>query len=160
MFNTASLKHGPVGNPGLLDFYIPFLSAIHQDAKTSGFGILALSYTGHTPKIKEQHSRDVLGLNSQLINVIDILDAIWGAFGKSVPIVLAGHSVGGWIALQVCSSRNRPVHRPLILFIKAFHARINAVAAVFFLFPTISHIARTPNGRVLAVGSLMRSSWK
>ena len=36
--------------------------------------------------------------------------------------------------------------------------RPEAIHAVFLLFPTLSNIADTPNGRLLAVGFILRSS--
>lgn len=40
--------------------------------------------------------------------------------------------------------------------LKVLKARSDAVSAAFLLFPTIAHIALTPNGQSLSVGSLTR----
>lgn len=46
----------------------------------------------------------------------------------------------------------------LIYLHKALKRRPEAIHAVFLLFPTLSNIASTPNGRLLAVGFILRSS--
>lgn len=60
---------------------------------------------------------------------MDIVDAVKSDHEK---VVVGGHSVGSWIILQAL--RVRPEH----------------IDSVFLLFPTICHIADTPNGHYLA----------
>ncbi|TFK77268.1 hypothetical protein BDN72DRAFT_807915 [Pluteus cervinus] len=119
------------GNPGLIEFYIPFLDAIHQHQHGEQLGILALSYMGHTPGFPDA-GVDCLNLPSQVQGFIDAHDNIRAAFGQNIPMTLIGHSVGAWVATQVLKQRTAS----------------NATA--FLLFPTLSHIAKTPNGLRLA----------
>jgi len=125
------------GNPGVIDFYTHFLDTIH-DLDTSGtLAILAFSHVGHAPSLASRHPLSSLrssqfGLASQLQNALNIFDAVRSTFGPSVRVVLAGHSVGAWFALQVLRLRS------------------NAISRVFLLFPTIVQIADTPNGKRLS----------
>ncbi|KAF8078790.1 hypothetical protein FPV67DRAFT_1466481 [Lyophyllum atratum] len=120
------------GNPGLLDFYVPFLSSIHKKDKTSTLAIFARSHIGHTPGIEPSNSSSTYGLTAQVESSIEAFDAIQSAFGVDTKIIVVGHSVGAWLSLQVLKAR------PL------------AVSAVFLLFPTISQIRDTPNGRKIS----------
>ena len=124
------------GNPGLLGFYVPFLSAIWKGS-APGLAILAHSHIGHTPGIEPVTSRkrsaSTVGLHAQIQTIIEVLDDIVVTFGTGTKVVLVGHSVGSWLTLQVLK------------------ARPNAVSGTFLLFPTITNIADTPNGRILSV---------
>ncbi|OCH94712.1 alpha/beta-hydrolase [Obba rivulosa] len=122
------------GNPGLIEFYIPFLSAMHEDCK-GRMAILAHGYLGHSPKVhanSTNHTKTVYGLDAQLQSTIEVIDILRVTFGQSARLILAGHSVGSWITMQVLK------------------ARPEAVASVVLLFPTLAHIASTPNGRRLS----------
>lgn len=92
------------GNPGLLDFYPPFLSAI-RDKDTSGkLAILAHGHIGHTPglgNIDSSSDASRYCLTAQLQSAIEAFDALRSAFGSNTRIILVGHSMGSWIALQV-----------------------------------------------------------
>ncbi|EJD03692.1 uncharacterized protein FOMMEDRAFT_83275 [Fomitiporia mediterranea MF3/22] len=114
------------GNPGLADFYIPYLSHISESAPDS-LAILAHSLIGHSPRVAATplaFSR----LEAQVEGIIEIVDNIDHTFGSATSIVLIGHSVGAWIVLQ------------------ALRERSQRITSAFLLFPTIAHIARTPNG--------------
>jgi hypothetical protein len=91
----------------------------------------------------------------QIESSIEILDSILYNYTEKTRIVIIGHSVGAWISVQVgnLSFSNRLVQPtgPDIPVIKLLKARSNQVAAVFLLFPTISYIGDTPNGRKLTV---------
>lgn len=90
------------GNPGLLGFYTPFLSAIHSKDTVGGLAILAHAHIGHTPGIGENTSRCDLTL--QVESAIATFDAIKSAFGLDSKVVIVGHSVGSWVTLQVCDT--------------------------------------------------------
>ncbi|KIM80106.1 hypothetical protein PILCRDRAFT_73489, partial [Piloderma croceum F 1598] len=64
---------------------------------------------------------DMDALHYDSQNVIDAFDTIKSTFGTNIKVILFSHSVGTWLALQVS-----------------------------ILFPTISHISKTPNGRSLS----------
>ncbi|KAG5353236.1 hypothetical protein C0989_009199 [Termitomyces sp. Mn162] len=119
------------GNPGLLDLYVPFLEFLYAKDTSSSLAIFAGSHIGHTPGIEANTSGH--GLPAQIESSIEAFDAIQSNFGAGIRIVVAGHSVGSWLSLQILK------------------ARPSAVAGVFLLFPTISHIRDTPNGRMLSI---------
>ncbi|KAF8578408.1 alpha/beta-hydrolase [Ramaria rubella] len=120
------------GNPGLIDFYIPFLSALHRTPRKDGLAILAHAHLGHTPSIA---SPRVLSLSNQVDAAIETFDTIRACW-PHVKVVLVGHSVGSWITTQA--------------WILHCLARPDSVDALFLLFPTISDIAKTPNGKHLS----------
>ncbi|KAJ7783590.1 hypothetical protein DFH07DRAFT_788326 [Mycena maculata] len=117
------------GNPGLLDFYVEFLSSLHN--KHPGLAVFGHAHLSHTPGVHAEKFNPEYGLRAQIQSAVEALDAIRAAFGCT-KIVLAGHSVGAWIALQVLKSRP------------------SDVSHIFLLCPTLIHIADTPNGRRLS----------
>ncbi|KAJ4485934.1 hypothetical protein J3R30DRAFT_3282318 [Lentinula aciculospora] len=110
------------GNPGLSEFYIPFLSALYQ--QSSHTCILAQSHLGHT----EEATAFVYDLTAQVFAAIEAFDALTQTY-PAMKFIVIGHSVGSWIALQVLKARPSEVH------------------SLFLLFPTITNILDTPNGR-------------
>ncbi|KAF9457348.1 hypothetical protein BDZ94DRAFT_1273470 [Collybia nuda] len=119
------------GNPGLLDFYTPFLNAIYEKDTTSKLAIFGHSHLGHTPGVWYKTPTSCYKLAAQIESILEAFDAIRHEY-VNAKVVVIGHSVGSWLSLQVLKAR--PI----------------AVAAVFLLFPTISRIASTPNGRRLS----------
>ncbi|KAG2154661.1 hypothetical protein DEU56DRAFT_769645 [Suillus clintonianus] len=124
------------GNPGIIDFYHPFLTAIHNQDRSGTLAILSHSHIGHDPATEDlapaRRTSFNHALTFQIRNSLRIFDALTTSFGVNTRIVIAGHSVGSWVALQVLKLRSA------------------AVSGVFFLFPTITNIAYTPNGRLLS----------
>lgn len=124
------------GNPGVIDFYHPFLTAIHNQDSSGTLAILSHSHIGHDPTVQDlapaRRASSNYALPFQIQNSLRIFDALSISFTANTRTVIAGHSVGSWIALQVLKLRSA------------------AVSGVFFLFPTITNIARTPNGRLLS----------
>ena len=61
------------------------------------------SYIGHSPDIDDLHSQQVTSysLPAQVQNALEAYDAMRYHYGHEIRMVLAGHSVGAWIALQV-----------------------------------------------------------
>ncbi|KZT32959.1 hypothetical protein SISSUDRAFT_1011393 [Sistotremastrum suecicum HHB10207 ss-3] len=120
------------GNPGIVDFYIPFLSALQTECArfNRGLAILCHSHLGHAPSLPLP-SETSLGLRAQVETRLEVYDHLRQAYGSKIKLVFVGHSIGAWIALQVLKERKD-------------------VDDVFLLFPTISNIARTPNGRRLS----------
>ncbi|KAJ3989567.1 hypothetical protein F5890DRAFT_1650567 [Lentinula detonsa] len=112
------------GNPGLSEFYIPFLSTLYQ--QTSHLCILAQSHLGHT----EEATALIHDLAAQVSAAIEAFDALIQTYPNRRFVVI-GHSVGSWIASQVLKARPSEVH------------------SLFLLFPTITNILDTPNGRNL-----------
>lgn len=91
------------GNPGLVEFYIPFLAAIHDVGTPRNVAILAHAMTGHTSILHHPKPQAYHGLTEQIQSHIEALDAIKTHFGKETKVILIGHSIGAWIALQVLS---------------------------------------------------------
>jgi len=113
------------GNPGLAEFYIPFLSELYEHS--SNICILAQSHLGHT----EEAPAGETSLLAQIDAKIEALDALKRTY-PDAKIIVIGHSVGSYIALQVLKSRP------------------NEIDSLFLLFPTITHIRDTPNGHSLS----------
>lgn len=117
------------GNPGLLDWYTPFLSAIHEKSGKR-LNIVAHAFVGHTPGIDIDHTDySVASLPAQVEHVLELFDIVKRNYER---VVVVGHSVGSWVTTQVMKYRE------------------NGVDAAFLLFPTICDIADTPNGRRLS----------
>jgi hypothetical protein len=132
-------------------FYVPFLEFIHNNEKTSRLAILAQSHIGHTPLGKAQVKFTSLHyqLTTQVQAHSEAVDALLDEFPLCKRLILIGHSVGSWICLQV-----RDLLRPptmLLNLSKVARARPRSVSTAFLLFPTISNIRHTPNGRKLFV---------
>jgi hypothetical protein len=91
------------GNPGLLGFYPPFLTAIHK--ASAKLAILAHAHIGHTPGVgdKTDWNPQRYGLATQIRNAVEAFDAVKLTFGPSTKVILLGHSIGSWFALQVVS---------------------------------------------------------
>lgn len=89
----------PSGNPGLLEFYIEFLDLLSNEF--SHLAILAHGHLGHAPHLTVLPQYTTL--TAQVAAHIEALDAVTKAFGQQCKIILAGHSVGSWIAMQVRS---------------------------------------------------------
>ena len=87
-----------VGNPGLLDWYTPFLAAIHEKSGRR-LNILAHAFVGHTPGIDDETADySAASLPAQIEHAIELVDAVKHEYDR---IVLVGHSVGSWIVTQV-----------------------------------------------------------
>lgn len=85
-----------IGNPGLSDWYTPFLTALHE--KSQGrLHVLVHALVGHTPKLGHQDF-SAMTLAAQVEHVLEVVDAVRHDYDH---VVLSGHSVGSWIALQV-----------------------------------------------------------
>ncbi|CAD6902551.1 unnamed protein product [Tilletia laevis] len=149
------------GNPGLASFYTKFLTTIHRHSSLKGrIEIFAVSHRGHalvSPVVvggtneawsAEEASQGIrTSLYDQVRHKVDILDSVRRVYprapaqteghngasrsSKDVKVVLVGHSIGAYIALEVLRARRRDVD------------------GIHLLFPTLSHIAQTPNAKSL-----------
>lgn len=152
------------GNPGLIDYYEPFLSTLHT---------LLTSSPGHQHSDKDKAAAVSIhirgqnlagfddgdhdgpftdanpphGLDYQIRHVLSDLGSVRVAAegprrGTAFDdVVVVGHSVGSYIALEV-------FHRQLQQSRPPGSERLNLRAAIL-LFPTVTHIARSPSGRKL-----------
>jgi len=89
------------GNPGLAAFYTEYLSELRS--RSPHLAILAHSMLGHTPKVLDQSvftDPSSVGLPAQVKGAVEALDAVKQTL-QPKNIVLVGHSLGGWLCLQV-----------------------------------------------------------
>jgi len=101
--NTHNPGNDPLstGNPGLVDLYIPFLSGLYGRYSSSNLAIVGHGHLGHCPQIQDNpkhHPEESLKI--QIQTSLEVLDAI-STFYVKTRIVIVGHSVGAWLALQV-----------------------------------------------------------
>ena len=94
-----------VGNPGLADFYIPYLSHVHNSS-TSPTAILALSHIGLSSSV-EPVPLAFSSLQAQVAGVIECVESLKETFDSTFSLVLIGHSVGAWIVLQVNTYKDK-----------------------------------------------------
>ncbi|KAL8764688.1 MAG: hypothetical protein Q9209_007930 [Squamulea sp. 1 TL-2023] len=134
------------GNPGLISYYDPFLSTLHALLSSSStlpsarFHLYGHSLAGFGTT--EQH-HGLAGLEDQIEYVDDLLyeqvDEVRQRVRRAPKVILMGHSVGAYILLEI---------------IRRHRKRIEGGAKDFdliggiLLFPTITHIARSPSGIV------------
>lgn len=117
-----------IGNPGVISYYDEFLNVLSEESPSTT--ILGLSLAGH----EEYELSSPLSLQEQIDNKVRIVDMILAsapftnlssAAGDIKPkLVVMGHSVGAYMALQVLKRKPQNVDH------------------VFLLFPTISHIGK------------------
>ena len=97
-----SLFRMTAGNPGVIDFYPPFLTAIHNKDQAGTLAILSHSHIGHDPTVEDiRRTSFQYALPFQIRNALRVFDALDTSFGVNARIVVVGHSVGSWVALQV-----------------------------------------------------------
>lgn len=136
------------GNPGLLNYYHPFLSHLHYLLPPS-HAILSTSHIGHSPHIPAPTTP--LSLHEQLEAKVELLSSLrrytasWAEEGyRPTPrsrvervdnprISLMGHSVGSWFLLETMKRLG------------------DEMEAGYMLFPTLGWIADSWNGRKLWV---------
>jgi pimeloyl-ACP methyl ester carboxylesterase len=155
--------------------YIPFLNAIRSGAVSfpssdpnattlpssessrSSVTIFAHSHLGLSSYFNDDASESsspiisfpetsCIALPAQIQAHVEFLDELLAVYDNDLPdatatptrVLLVGHSIGAWFVQEVLKAR--PALRP----------RVGA----YMLFPTISHIARSPHGRMLSVRAL------
>ncbi|KAL7425073.1 hypothetical protein Q5752_000761 [Cryptotrichosporon argae] len=125
-----------LGNPGLLDYYVPFLTHLGS-LLPPDFGIIATSHIGHTPGVPGPSAP--LDLASQLEAKVELVRALRSALDALAGtgtdtracLVLAGHSVGAWLTCEI---------------MKCLPAEVDEG---FLIFPTLGWIANSWNGWML-----------
>jgi hypothetical protein len=122
------------GNPGVISYYDDFLTALHDDSPSTT--ILGVSLAGH----EDFELPQPLSLQEQIANKVRIVDTIissapFSSYMQEKPkLVVMGHSVGAYMALQVLKQQPQNIDN------------------LFLLFPTISHIGQGSSfGRLSAV---------
>ncbi|CAG8469360.1 12820_t:CDS:2 [Ambispora gerdemannii] len=122
------------GNPGAIDYYIPFLSTIYEEHEKK-IEIVGVSHLGHSHGPHHDSLIKLWSLQDQINHKIKFFDILCEKFAidegdkKIYPrFILCGHSMGAYICSQVLKAR--PDH----------------IEQAYLLFPTLQHIAKTPNG--------------
>ncbi|KAK7959377.1 Lipid droplet-associated hydrolase [Apiospora aurea] len=152
------------GNPGLIDYYAPFLSALRTllnsspASKGARFHIYGQDLAGfndadHEPPFSAAHPpRDVAYQVNYLFQTLSEIrvpggdDAGSAKQGKPFDeVILVGHSVGTYLILQLF---HKLLREPEV----APHLRLKTG---ILLFPTIEHIRHSPSGQRL---ELLRSA--
>ncbi|CUS21870.1 LAQU0S04e02674g1_1 [Lachancea quebecensis] len=85
------------GNPGLIEYYVPFLQQIHE--KNPDWEILGISHAGMNSR--NDISCPVYTLQEQINHKIDVINSYAREHKK---ITIMGHSVGAFIAQKVLTS--------------------------------------------------------
>ena len=146
------------GNPGLISYYEPFLSTLHallsssSISESSQFYIYANSLAGFddTRLANEEEAFGPFGLKQQIQNTeyfiyrqIDLHQKANG-FKDTLPkVILMGHSVGGYILLEIIRCHKERVE-------KDGEGDFDLIGGIL-LFPTIVNIAKSPMGVVASV---------
>uniref|UniRef100_A0A8C6QJK1 Lipid droplet-associated hydrolase n=1 Tax=Nannospalax galili TaxID=1026970 RepID=A0A8C6QJK1_NANGA len=127
------------GNPGFSAFYVPFAKALHS-LTNRRFPVWAVTHAGFAllPKDKKilktaedssaQEIKDIYGLSGQIEHKIAFLRT---HVPKDMKLILIGHSIGCYIALQILK-----------------RAPDLQVVHAFLLFPTIERLSESPKGRI------------
>lgn len=147
------------GNPGLIKYYEPFLSTLHNllssssTAPSARFSIYGHSLAGFDLSKGEMREPDSLvGLLDQIIKTESLLfkqvdrlqkAAVAAAVEeKPLKVLLIGHSVGAYILLELIQRHRKSVER--------FGLDFDLIGGIL-LFPTITHLAQSPQGMIYSV---------
>ncbi|KAH9996732.1 hypothetical protein F4779DRAFT_631534 [Xylariaceae sp. FL0662B] len=137
------------GNPGLIRFYEPFLSTLRKliddsaPLRSTRFHIYGQNFAGfsdddHEPFTAQEKPHDI---EYQIQHTLEALKRLHVESGprKDLPyddVLVMGHSVGAYVALELC---HRVLRNPELA------PDLNLSSGIL-LFPTIRHIAKSPNG--------------
>jgi len=127
------------GNPGLIDYYLPFLAHLYS-LLPQNHAILCTSHIGHEAHLPAPaypaELDTLLKTKIELVTALrSSLDA-WSLAQEKTKLVLIGHSLGGWLACEIMKRVNREQE---------------VVYAGHLLFPSLGWMAKTWNGRVMWV---------
>jgi pimeloyl-ACP methyl ester carboxylesterase len=119
------------GNPGICQFYRTFLNELY-DLSNGTIEVQCFSYLGHSKRCST--TGEVFSLQDQIDFASKYCETLLES-DPSITLILAGHSVGAFIALKVIESGRILPERLL---------------QTVFLMPTIHKIGDSPNGRQLS----------
>lgn len=148
------------GNPGLIEYYREFLTAISKDPHLNNSGIqyeiLGESYKGFEVRgfTHDGNKSAPYSLKEQIAIVRRRLDHhFWGKEGKEpAKVVLIGHSVGAYILLEVVAHQQAAQRTASH---KAEGSNYEIIGGIC-LFPTIVDLAGSPRGRIASVSISVR----
>ncbi|KAH8930145.1 hypothetical protein BT69DRAFT_985395 [Atractiella rhizophila] len=122
------------GNPGLISYYIPFLTLIHR-LMNRKITILSVSLLGHTPYSKSAFSTHLPDLEDNIQSLSEFLTYL--AEPNTIlrfpdtSLYLMTHSIGTYITLQAWK--------------RSPFSTDQRIKHLYALFPTISHMDQTAN---------------
>lgn len=138
-----------VGNPGLINYYLPFLSHLNTLLPES-HGIICTSHIGHEPHLPAPSGpaelEVLLETKIELVSALRTSLDAWttGAERSRPKLVLMGHSLGGWLVCEVMKRLNS--EEP------------ETIHAGHLLFPSLGWMAESWNGRTMWVSGLISAS--
>lgn len=149
------------GNPGLISYYDQFFALLIQVSSKKPFAIAGFSLGGFEvvekdvadagdsidqlrfPRSTKKAPDELYSLSEQISLTYSRLEAVCRALrgqfnygNKPVPVILAGHSVGAYMSLEIIRQRH-----------EANSAEWKVIAAAL-LAPTIMDLAKSPSGRI------------
>lgn len=145
------------GNPGLITYYQPFLSTLHTllqsspASQSANFYTCGYSFAGFEPLPAEDEEiadtpfglrRLIEDTEDQLYSHIDTHRRSHAAHGRSLKVILMGHSVGAYILLELIQRHKKKID--------SGEEDFDLIGGVL-LFPTITHIAKSRSGMVASV---------
>lgn len=141
------------GNPGLISYYQPFLSRLYallsssSTTESSRFHICGHSLRGFEPAQDGKRSKSPrypLGLERQIkvqeLILYDHIKSHRNRTGNSPKVILMGHSVGCYMLLELIQQHRHKIE-------EEGEEDFDLIGGVL-LFPTITHIAKSPLGMV------------
>ena len=145
------------GNPGIISYYQPFIDRLHgllcesESARTSrfyayGFSLANFETQRHQRKPKESPSslqEQIEYTEDRIYGQIDFHLKAEEEIEQLPKVILIGHSVGAYILLEIIRRHEGQARRRDIDF--------DLIGGIL-LFPTITHIAKSPLGRISDVG--------
>ncbi|KAJ3388206.1 hypothetical protein HDU84_000205 [Entophlyctis sp. JEL0112] len=156
------------GNPGIVEYYAPFsenlFNAVSASRPDLDLEVVALQNPGHSLSDHNHTDADVgadsssdlriiaswnkvlhnaagstdpLTLEDQIEHKIAVFDHIRSLYPTNTRFIVAGHSIGAYMTLNLVKRR----------------ADANIVQSIY-LFPTLTHIAKSKNGQVVSILAL------
>lgn len=95
------------GNPGLPSYYLHFLSTLSRSLPSAA--VYGLGHLNHSPTTSTVQHKQVT-LQDQVDHKVAFLDDLNRQYSmqqNKINVLLIGHSVGSWIACEVC------IHHPV-----------------------------------------------
>ena len=171
---SINLVYFVPGNPGLISYYSSFLKLLHEHNSNA---IVAGASLGGFETTSLRHERDeeievfysagfekkTWDLGEQVVLTHERLERLVGSVrekhpsskGREVNVVLMGHSVGAWIAMEVVRRQHEAFHHsPSIVndmktdVSTTMHRPSYSIASTMLLTPTIHNISSSPSGKI------------
>lgn len=136
------------GNPGLIGYYQTFLTlcydSLRSKYKDHSIHVFGTSLAGFSVAEEENHE-DPFDLEQQIEYIDQTLSRQVSSTSSkdsttdSTRVILIGHSVGSYILLEVLRRQ------------KSRHDHNIRIISGICLFPTVTHIAKSPSGKRISV---------